>query len=190
MPFLGSGEFTVEFGDFDVRITVPADHIVAATGTLQNPQEVLSPKQRARLKKAAKAKRPLFIVTPDEAKKTESRRAEGTKTWHFKARNVRDFAWAASRKFIWDAKGFRYPSGRFVLAQSFYPNEAMPLWHRYSTEAIIQSLDVYARITGLEYPWPHADSVNGPLSGGMEYPMITSNGPRPKDPPHYSRREK
>ncbi|GIX17379.1 MAG: aminopeptidase [Rhodothalassiaceae bacterium] len=190
MPFLGAGEFTVEFGDFDVRITVPADHVVAATGTLQNPDEVLSARQRERLKKAADAERPVFIVTPEEAKDNEKKRDSGTKTWHFRAENVRDFAWASSRKFVWDAKGFRYPSGRFVLAQSFYPNEAMPLWHLYSTESIIQALDVYARITGLEYPWPHADSVNGPLSGGMEYPMITSNGPRPKDPPSYSRREK
>ncbi|RMF71958.1 MAG: aminopeptidase, partial [Alphaproteobacteria bacterium] len=103
MPFLGSGEFTVEFGDFDVRITVPADHVVAATGTLQNPEEVLTARQRNRLKKAAKAKKPLFIITPEEAKKNEQSAATDTKTWHFKAENVRDFAWASSRKFIWDA---------------------------------------------------------------------------------------
>ncbi len=184
------GEPALEFGDFDVRITVPDSFTVAATGTLQNPADVLSVQERRRLAQARKAKRPVFVVTPDEAKARSGRKPRATKTWHFKAQNVRDFAWAASPRFVWDAKGFRYPSGRVVLAQSFYPPEGMPIWNRFSTEAVIQALDVYARITGLAYPWPHATSVNAPIRSGMEYPMISANAPRPKDPPSYSRREK
>ncbi|RMF15953.1 MAG: aminopeptidase, partial [Alphaproteobacteria bacterium] len=118
MPFLGAGEFTVEFGDFDVSITVPADHLVAATGSLANPREVLSAVQRKRLEKAKTAREPVFIVTPDEAKRNEKGRAKGTRTWHFRAEKVRDFAFASSRKFIWDAKGFRYPDGHYVRAES------------------------------------------------------------------------
>ncbi|GIX17380.1 MAG: aminopeptidase [Rhodothalassiaceae bacterium] len=184
------GEPALEFGDFDVRITVPETFTVAATGTLQNADDVLTEEERRRLDAARAADRPVFVVTPEEARARSARKAAGTKTWRFRAENVRDFAWAASPRFVWDAKGFRYPSGRFVLAQSFYPPEGMPIWDRFSTEAVIQALDVYARITGLEYPWPHATSVNAPIRSGMEYPMISANAPRPKDPPSYSRREK
>jgi hypothetical protein len=174
--FLGSGEFTLEFGDYDVQVTVPSDHIVASTGELQNPDAVLTPAQRDRLKQARTAKQPVVIVTQQEAEAKEKTRAGGTKTWHFRARNVRDFAFASSRKFIWDAQGFKKDSTN-VLAMSFYPKEGNPLWEKYSTQAIIHTIDQYNKYS-LDYPYPVAISVNGPV-GGMEYPMISFNGPRP-----------
>ncbi|MFN3792590.1 M1 family metallopeptidase [Massilia sp.] len=174
--FLGSGEFTLEFGDYDVKITVPADHIVASTGELQNPNEVLTATQRQRLQQAKTAKKPVIIVTQAEAEAAEKGRATTTKTWHFKARNVRDFAFASSRKFIWDAQGIK--SGNTdVMAMSYYPKEGNPLWERYSTHAIIHTIEQYNKYS-FDYPYPVSISVNGPV-GGMEYPMITFNGPRP-----------
>jgi hypothetical protein len=174
--FLGRGEFTLEFGDYDVKITVPSDHIVAATGVLQNAKKVLTKKQRKRLAKAKKAKKPVLIVTVDEALKNEKSRSEKMSTWHFKAKNVRDFAFASSRKFIWDAQGYT-EGGTDTMAMSFYPNEGNPLWEKYSTEAIIHTMEQYNKYT-FAYPYPVSISVNGPV-GGMEYPMITFNGPRP-----------
>jgi hypothetical protein len=174
--FLGSGEFTLEFGDYDVQITVPADHIVASTGELQNPNEVLTATQRERLAKARTSKTPVIIVTQAEAEQAEKNQAKGTKTWHFKARNVRDFAWASSRKFIWDAQGYK-KDGSNLMAMSFYPKEGNPLWEKYSTAAIIHTIEQYNKYS-LDYPYPTAISVNGPV-GGMEYPMISFNGPRP-----------
>ncbi len=165
--YLGKGEFTLEFGDYLVRITVPADHVVAATGTLQNAGEVLTKEQQARLETARTAKTPVFIVTPDEASENEKAGEDAKKTWVFHAQNVRDFAFATSRKFIWDAQGHDV-SGNRVMAMSFYPNEAEPLWSKYSTHAIIHTLNVYSRYT-FAYPYPTAISVNGPI-GGMEYP--------------------
>jgi len=174
--FLGSGEFTLEFGDYDVRITVPADHVVASTGELQNPGDVLSAAQRERLKQARTAKKPVIIVTQAEAEAAEKARSTASKTWHFKARNVRDFAFASSRKFIWDAQGVT--SGPYqVLAMSYYPKEGNPLWEKYSTQAIIHTIEQYNKYS-FDYPYPTAISVNGPV-GGMEYPMISFNGPRP-----------
>ncbi|MFC0253362.1 M1 family metallopeptidase [Massilia consociata] len=174
--FLGSGEFTLEFGDYDVRITVPSDHIVASTGELQNPGEVLSATQRERLRQARTAKKPVIIVTQAEAEAAEKQRATATKTWHFKAKNVRDFAFASSRKFIWDAQGIK--SGNVdVMAMSYYPKEGNPLWERYSTQAIVHTIEQYNKYS-FDYPYPTSISVNGPV-GGMEYPMITFNGPRP-----------
>ena len=177
--FLGGGEFTLEFGDYDVAITVPADHIVAATGELQNPDEVLTSEQVARLDRAATAERPVFIVTPDEARENEREGSHGVATWRFSARNVRDFAWASSRKFIWDAKGLRQPGAEQeqVMAMSFYPKEGGALWEDYSTEVVIHALEVYSRFT-FDYPYPTALSVSAGFLGGMEYPMITFNGPR------------
>jgi len=174
--FLGNGEFTLEFGDYDVKITVPADHIVAATGELQNESKVLTKTQRKRLDKAENAKKPVLIVTPEEALANEKSRSTKTKTWHFKAENVRDFAFASSRKFIWDAQGYKQSSSD-VMAMSYYPNEGNPLWEKYSTEAIIHTMEQYGKYT-FDYPYPVSISVNGPV-GGMEYPMITFNGPRP-----------
>jgi hypothetical protein len=174
--YVGDGEFTLEFGDYDVELTVPADHIVAATGELQNAGSVLTPVQRDRLARARTAEKPVVIVTQQEAEANEKQRATTTKTWRFKATNVRDFAWASSRKFIWDAQGFK-KDGTNVLAMSFYPKEGNPLWEQYSTQAIIHTIAEYNRYA-FDYPYPVAISVNGPV-GGMEYPMISFNGGRP-----------
>jgi len=174
--FLGAGEFTLEFGDYDVQLTVPADHVVASTGELQNPDAVLTPAQRDRLKQARTADKPVLIVTQAEAEAKEKQRTAGTRTWHYKAKNVRDFAFASSRKFIWDAQGFKKDSTS-VLAMSYYPKEGNPLWGQYSTQSIIHTIDQYNKYS-FDYPYPVAISVNGPV-GGMEYPMISFNGPRP-----------
>lgn len=176
--FLGRGEFTMEFGDFEVEITVPADHIVSATGVLQNPRDVLTRTQRDRLEQARKADRPVFVVTPEEALENEKEGTNKVKTWRFEAENVRDFAWASSRKFIWDAQGYQQ-GGEIqpeVMAMSFYPKEGGDLWQKYSTASVIHTMEVYSRFS-FDYPYPTSQSVNGPV-GGMEYPMITFNGPR------------
>jgi hypothetical protein len=174
--YRGDGEFTLEFGDYDVEITVPSDHIVAATGELQNEGEVLTAAQRQRLEQARTAKQPVVIASQADAEAREKGRATTTKTWRFKANNVRDFAWASSRKFIWDAQGFKKDATN-VLAMSFYPKEGNPLWEKYSTQAIIHTIDQYNKYS-FDYPYPVAISVNGPV-GGMEYPMISFNGGRP-----------
>jgi hypothetical protein len=174
--YRGDGEFTLEFGDYDVEITVPSDHIVAATGELQNEGEVLTAAQRQRLEQARTARQPVVIASQLDAEAREKGRATTSKTWRFKAKNVRDFAWATSRKFIWDAQGFK-KGGTDVLAMSFYPKEGNPLWEKYSTQAIIHTIDQYNRYS-FDYPYPVAISVNGPV-GGMEYPMISFNGGRP-----------
>jgi Peptidase family M1 domain len=181
--FLGSGEFTLEFGDYDVSISVPNDHVVSSTGTLQNEAEILSAAQRARLAQArASTTKPVYIVTPQEAEENEKSPATGVKTWRFKASNVRDFAFASSRKFIWDAMSVRQndpqATQKNVLAMSFFPKEGDPLWSAYSTKSIAHTINVYSRFS-VPYPYPTAQSVNGPV-GGMEYPMITFNGPRPE----------
>lgn len=185
--YLGRGEFTLEFGDYLVRITAPDDHIVAATGVLLNAENVLTETQRERLEKARTARKPMFIVTPDEARQNEKTPPTGKKTWVYKADNVRDFAFASSRKFIWDAQGHNV-NGNSVMAMSYYPTEAEPLWSKYSTHAIIHTLNVYSRYT-FTYPYPVAISVNGPVYG-MEYPMICFNGPRPEKDGTYSKRTK
>lgn len=187
--FLGRGEFTLEFGDFLTRITVPDDHVVASSGVLQNPEEVLTETQRKRLDEAKTAKKPMFIITPEEAKANEKSKPKGKKTWVFKADNVRDFAFASSRKFIWDAQGHQLEGkAEPIMAMSYYPNEGEPLWSRYSTHAIIHTLNVFSKYT-FPYPYPVAISVNGPV-GGMEYPMICFNGPRPEKDGTYSKRTK
>lgn len=174
--FIGSGEFTLEFGDYDVQVTLPSDHIISATGELVNSDSVLNAVQRERLKQARTATKPTLIVTQEEAEKAEKTRANTQKTWHFKAKNVRDFAWASSRKFIWDAQGYKTGNSS-GLAMSFYPKEANPLWGKYSTQAVVHTIEQYNKYS-LEYPYPVAQSVNGP-QGGMEYPMIAFNGGRP-----------
>ena len=186
--YLGSGEFTLEFGDYLVRLTTPDDHVVTATGVLQNPAQVLKPVWIQRLKQAETAKEPIKIVTGDEAKANESSKPAGKKTWIFKADNVRDFAFASSRKFIWDAQGHN-SGGNKVTAQSFYPNEASPLWDKFSTHAIVHTLEVYSRYS-FDYPYPIATSVSNRYVGGMEYPMICFNGPRPNADGTYSAQAK
>ena len=177
--FLGRGEFTLEFGDYNVNLTVPSDHVVSATGVLQNPRQVMSPKQRERMD-GANDEKPVYIVTPEEAEEAEKSVASDTKTWRFKAKNVRDFAWASSRKFIWDAMLHEQDddANPVVTAMSFYPKEADPIWSQYSTHAVVHTMDVYSRFT-FAYPYPTAQSVNAWERGGMEYPMITFNGYRP-----------
>ncbi|MDC1107774.1 M1 family metallopeptidase [Gammaproteobacteria bacterium] len=176
--FIGNGEFTLEFGDFEVDISVPSDHVVSATGILLNENDVLSPVQKKRMKQARKSEKPMFIITPDEAYDNELEKSTDYKTWSFKAENVRDFAWASSRKFIWDAADYKQDSKEnpLVMAMSFYPKEGEPLWSKYSTEAVMHTMKVYSKYS-FDYPYPTAQSVNGPV-GGMEYPMITFNGPR------------
>ncbi|MDB9995856.1 M1 family metallopeptidase [Gammaproteobacteria bacterium] len=176
--FIGNGEFTLEFGDFEVDISVPSDHVVSATGILLNENDVLSPIQKKRMKQARKSEKPIFIITPDEAYDNELEKSTDYKTWSFRAENVRDFAWASSRKFIWDAAGYKQDSKEnpLVMAMSFYPKEGEPLWSKYSTEAVMHTMKVYSKYS-FDYPYPTAQSVNGPV-GGMEYPMITFNGPR------------
>ena len=176
--FIGNGEFTLEFGDFEVDISVPSDHVVSATGVLLNENDVLSPIQKKRMRQARKSEKPMFIITPDEAYDNELEKSTDYKTWSFKAENVRDFAWASSRKFIWDAAGYKQDSKEnpLVMAMSFYPKEGEPLWSKYSTEAVMHTMKVYSKYS-FDYPYPTAQSVNGPV-GGMEYPMITFNGPR------------
>jgi len=189
--FLGTGEFTLEFGDYTVRLTVPDDHIVAATGALQNADAVLSQAQRDRMKKAeSEMKKPMFIVTPEEAKAAEKGKPKGNKTWEFKAANVRDFAFATSRKFVWDAMAVEgaMVNGKPVMAMSLYPKEGMPLWDKYSTHAIAHTIQTYSRFT-FDYPYPVAWSVNGEV-GGMEYPMICFNGPRPEKDGTYPEKTK
>ncbi|HEX8653571.1 MAG TPA: M1 family metallopeptidase [Pyrinomonadaceae bacterium] len=185
--YLDTGEFALEFGDYRVSITVPDDMVVAATGVLQNAAQVLSRTQRDRLEQARAARQPVLIITPEEARANESSKPAGKKTWVFMAQNVRDFAFASSRKFIWDAQAVNI-GGQSVMAMSFYPKEGNPLWGQYSTPAIIQTLNVYSRHT-FPYPYPVAISVNGPV-GGMEYPMISFNGPRPEADGTYSAERK
>ena len=176
--FLSRGEFTLEFGDYEVALTVPQDFIVAATGEIANADEVLTDAQLARLEDARSADEPVFIVTPEEAQANERRGTRSERTWRFTAQNVRDFAWAGSRKFIWDAVGVEQDgegmAPDLVLAMSFYPYESEPLWSSFSTRAVEHTIDVYNEFA-FPYPYPTAQSVAGP-QGGMEYPMITFNG--------------
>ena len=185
--FLGSGEFTLDFGDYSVSITVPSDHIVGATGLLQNESAVLTAEQRSRLAKARTADMPVMIVTPDEALKAEKSKASGKKTWVFKAQNVRDVAFASSRKFIWD--GQNQPVGKNnVLCMSFYPKEGNPLWEQYSTKVVAHTIKTYSKYT-CDYIYPVAISVHTDRIG-MEYPMICFNGGRPEADGTYSERTK
>ena len=186
--FLGSGEFTLTFGDFKVNITVPSDHVVASTGTLTNASSVLTSEQRNRLSKAQNEYvTPVMIVNQAEAEKAEKAKATDTKTWSFSATNVRDFAFASSRKFIWDAMAVKY-NGKKTLAMSFYPKEGNPLWEQYSTKVVAHTIESYSRHT-CDYPYPVAISVHS-KSIGMEYPMICFNGGRPNEDGTYSERTK
>ncbi|MDP4586998.1 MAG: M1 family metallopeptidase [Flavobacteriales bacterium] len=185
--FLGSGEFTLEFGDYKVALTVPSDHVVASTGVLQNPKTVLTAEQRKRYEKAKNADQPVMIVTEDEAREAEKGKEKGMKTWIFHAENVRDFAWASSRKFIWDAMGVQVGNKR-PMAMSYYPKEGNPLWEQYSTKAVAQTLETYSKHT-IDYPYPIAISVHTKWIG-MEYPMICFNGGRPEEDGTYTDRTK
>ncbi len=182
--FLGTGEFTLPFGDFEVSLTVPSDHIVGATGVLQNATDVLTKKQRDLFEKAKNADSPVIIVSQDEAEKAEKNKATDTKTWIFKAENVRDFAFASSRKFIWDAMGVKF-GDRTVMAMSYYPKEGNPLWEQYSTKVVAHTIKTYSKFT-FDFPYPTAISVHTNRIG-MEYPMICFNGGRPEKDGTYSK---
>jgi len=184
--FLGQGEFTLPFGDYKVKITVPADHMVGATGTLQNPTAVLSKTELDRFQ-AAKTSydKPVIIVTQAEAVQREKTKSTEKKTWEFHAENVRDFAFASSRKFIWDAQAVKI-GNKVPLAMSYYPKEGNPLWEKESTKAVKNTLEVYSRYT-IDYPYPVAISVHT-ASIGMEYPMICFNYGRPNKDGSYSAR--
>ena len=176
--FIGRGEFALPFGDYEVNITVPEDHIVAATGELSNAKDVLTKTQYDRLEKARKSyDAQVYIVTEAEAIANEKTKATKTKTWKFSAKRVRDFAFASSRKYIWDAQAVKLPTNT-PLAMSFYPKEGNPLWSKESTKAVINALEVYSERT-FDYPYPVAISVNA-ANQGMEYPMICFNYGRPR----------
>ena len=171
------GEFALEFGDYDVEITVPEDHIIASTGLLQNTESVLTKKQRQRLEKAHKSfDKPVMIITEEEADTNKKTKATKQKTWKFQAKNIRDFAFASSRKFMWDAQAVKLPTNT-VIAMSFYPKEGLPVWQEASTKAIKNALEVYSEAT-FDYPYPVCISVNT-SNIGMEFPMISFNGGRP-----------
>ena len=187
--FLGSGEFTLPFGSYRVKLTVPGDHIVAATGTLQNPEEVLTAQQKERLARAENETEDIvLIVTQDEAVENEKSKSGETKTWIFHAEDVRDFAFASSRKFIWDAMAVKFGS-RTSLAMSYYTKEGNPLWEKYSTKALAHGMKVYSKFT-FDYPYSKAISVMTGRGGGMEYPMIAFNGGRTEEDGTYSQRTK
>jgi len=186
--FLGQGEFTVGFGNYAVNLTVPSDHIVAATGMVQNPTEVLTAEQITRFEKAKTTfDKPLKIVTQEEAVAKEKTKAASKKTWKFYAENVRDFAFASSRKFIWDAQAVKVGNNT-PLAMSYYSKEGNPLWEQESTKAIKNCLITYSKYS-IDYPYPQATSVHS-ASLGMEYPMICFNGARPNKDGTYSDRTK
>ncbi len=187
--FLGRGEFALTFGDYEFELTVPSDFIVGATGTLQNPKEVLTNAQIKRFDKAKKSyDKPVIIVTQKEVEENEKTKATNTKTWKFNAENVRDFAFCASRKFIWDAMAVKLSEGNEPLAMSYYPKEGNPLWEEWSTVAVAQTLKTYSKYT-TEYPYPKAISVHT-ASIGMEYPMICFNYGRPNPDGSYTDRLK
>ena len=183
--FLGRGEFALAFGDYELNITVPADFIVAATGSLQNPKEVLNKKELERFELAKKTfDKPVIITTQEEAIEKEKKPTKNkTKTWVFKSEMVRDVAFAASRKFIWDAMAVDLENNS-PLAMSYYSKEGNPLWEKESTVAVANTLRTYSKHT-IEYPYPVAISVHA-ASIGMEYPMICFNFGRPNEDGTYS----
>ncbi|MDP3928399.1 MAG: M1 family metallopeptidase, partial [Bacteroidota bacterium] len=195
--FTGRGEFSLVFGNFEVNMKVPADHIVASTGTCSNYNEVLSAAQFARWKQAQKtiaddkniAIDPIEVVTLEEAKYQElhpNKDLKAYKTWKYKAQNVRDFAWGSSRKFVWDALSVPI-EGKQVMAMSYYPKEAYILYRKYSTKTVAHTLRTYSKFT-IPYPYPVAISVEA--ASGMEYPMICFNFGRTDEDGTYAERTK
>lgn len=182
--FTGRGEFALVFGNFKVSMNVPADHIVGGTGECKNYDQVLTPDQLSRYKKAESAGEPIEIVTLDEAKKAEKSHSKQRKTWNFEANDVRDFAWTSSRKFVWDGMRVTIPeNNNKVMAMSFYPKEAYNLYRKYSTKAVAHTIKTYSEFT-IPYPYPVAQSVEA--ANGMEYPMICFNFGRTEKDGTYS----
>lgn len=164
-------EFALTFGNFKVRITVPADNIVGATGECRNYKDVLTAKQFARFQQAQQSNKPIDIVSLEEAKENERSKTSAKKTWLFEASDVRDFAWTASRKFIWDGMSTTI-AGKKIMCMSYFPKEAYPLYHETSTKLISHTLKVFSDHT-FPYPYPVAQSVEA--SNGIEFPMICFN---------------
>ena len=186
--FMGQGEFTLPFGNYNVKITVPADHIVGATGELQNSNTVLTATEQTRWKQAtASFDKPVIIVNQSEATAKEKLKSKEKRTWEYKADNVRDFAFTSSRKFIWDAQAVKV-GDRTVMAMSYYPKEGNPLWEQHSTRAVKNTITTYSKYS-LDYPYPAAISVHT-ANIGMEYPMICFNGGRPNPDGTYSDQKK
>jgi hypothetical protein len=186
--FTGRSEFALTFGDYEVEITTPKDHLVGATGILLNGDEVLSEDQISRLGKAAVSyDTPVVIHSQKEAEDAMRKKSKETTTWRFRAENVRDFAFASSRRFIWDAMAVKFGE-RTVMAMSLYPPEGNPLWEHYSTRVVAHTLEVYSRFT-FDYPYPVAWSVHA-ASAGMEYPMVSFNPGRPLPDGTYSEQTK
>src|SRR5260221_1773433 len=180
--FTGRGEFALTFGNFKVKMTVPADHIIGATGECQNYQTVPAPGQFSRWQQAQTTKEPIEIVTLAEAKASEVKKNKAKKTWIFKADNVRDFAWGSSRKFVMDAMP-AYVEGKKVMCMSYYGKEAYPLYRKFSTKAVAHTIKTYSHFT-IPFPYPVAQSVEA--SNGMEYPMICFNYGRTEKDGTYS----
>ena len=184
MQFWGSGEFALTFGNFEVNITVPADHILEATGTLLNRSEVFTPEQLKRYAEAEKSfDKPVIVVTQAEAEAREKGFSTEKKTWKFKAENVRDFGISTSRKFIYDAMAVK-TGNTTAMAISLYPKEGNPLWEQYSTRIVAHTLKSYSSYT-FDYPYPKAISINA-RDQGMEYPMICWNYGRPDENGKYT----
>ncbi|GAB2697261.1 M1 family metallopeptidase [Mucilaginibacter koreensis] len=180
--FAGRGEFALTFGNFRVQMTVPADHVIGATGECVNYSAVLTPQQLGRYEKAKTSAVPVEIVTLAEAKRAEANPSSAKKTWVFQANNVRDFAWGSSRKFVWDGMGVNM-NGKKVMAMSYYGKEAYNLYSKYSTRLVAHTIKTYSDFS-IPYPYPVAQSVEA--SNGMEYPMICFNYGRTEKDGTYS----
>jgi hypothetical protein len=180
--FTGRGEFALTFGNFKVKMTVPADHVVGGTGECRNYKEMLTPAQFQRWQQAQNASEPVEVVTLAEAQNAMKSKASGKKTWIYEAENVRDFAWTSSRRLVWDAMATNV-EGKKVMAMSYYGPEAYPLYRRYSTKVVAHTLKVYSKHT-IAYPYPVAISVEA--ANGMEYPMICFNYGRAEKDGTYS----
>ena len=180
--FTGRGEFALVFGNYNVQITLPADHVVLGTGVCQNYAQVLSPARMARWNQAQTAKEPVEIATLSEALTAEKTVSTQKKTWIFKAENVRDFAWTSSRRFIWDAMPV-YIEGKKVMCMSGYPKESYGLYRKYSTKVVAHTIKSYSKFS-IPYPYPVAQSIES--SNGMEYPMICFNYGRTNKDGSYS----
>ena len=186
LQFLGRGEFALVFGDYEVNITTPEDHILDGTGVITNRKEMLTSKQWRRYEKALKSyDKPVIIVTQEEAEENEKTVAKGTKTWKLKAENVRDFAFASSRKYILDGQAVKL-GDRTVMAISLYSKEGNPLWEEYSTRVVASTVKSYSAQM-FDYPYHKAISVHAQRQG-MEYPMICFNFGRPKPDGTYTER--
>ncbi|MDB5249032.1 MAG: aminopeptidase [Segetibacter sp.] len=182
LQFTSGAEFALNFGNFKVSITVPADHIIAATGECQNYKSVLTPAQYSRWQQAQTSKQPVEVITLDEALKASQSKSTAKKTWIYTASNVRDFAFNSSRRLVWDAMAANI-EGKKVMCMSYYGKEAYPLYRKYSTKIVAHTLRSYSKHT-IPYPYPVAISVEAAI--GMEYPMLAMNYGRAEKDGTYS----